>query len=302
MEQAVTILAVDDKAENLMVLEEILKDMPFAIVKAGSGREALRHCLSQDFAVILLDVRMPEMSGFETAALIRDRGKSCHTPVIFITAAEESSEDVLKGYSMGAVDFVRKPVIPEILRAKVGVFVELFRKTQELMEAQEKEKELMKSAMLAEAERARADELERTLARFTVPSATAISAKSMGLGTLRDSLPDVFLQSVDNYAALIDLALETRTYKTDQSLSAPLREMSEKLGYSRAGPRDVVEIHSAALQRKAQEVPNPKKFQALSAEAKLMLLELMGYLVSYYRSLSFTAAGNSLNRRKHEYD
>jgi len=130
--EIVNILLVDDRPENLLALETILGDPEYNLVKASSGREALRHLLHQDFAVILLDVQMPEMDGFETAELIRQRPRSEHTPIIFITAIGKSDEFVYKGYVTGAVDYIIKPVVPDILRAKVSVFVDLFRMRQQV--------------------------------------------------------------------------------------------------------------------------------------------------------------------------
>lgn len=128
----VNILMVDDQPNNLIALEAMLGDMGENLVKADSGLQALRALLENDFAVVLLDVQMPEMDGFETARLIREREKSKDTPIIFLTAQGPNERNIFKGYSLGAVDYLFKPIVPEILRSKVGVFVELFRKTLEL--------------------------------------------------------------------------------------------------------------------------------------------------------------------------
>ena len=127
--QKVKILLVDDRPANLFTLEAILEDLGQDLVKASSGKEALRHILKDDFAVILLDVKMPDMDGFETAALIREREKSRHTPILFVTA-HKNDEQVFRGYYAGAVDFLYKPINAEVLRSKVSVFVELSRKTE----------------------------------------------------------------------------------------------------------------------------------------------------------------------------
>ena len=126
-----SILIVDDRPEKLLALEAVLEDLGQTIVRAYSGREALRHVLVQDFAVILLDVNMPGMDGFETASLIRQRKSSEHVPIIFITAFGDEMH-AARGYSLGAVDYILAPVMPDVLRSKVGVFVDLFRKTQQL--------------------------------------------------------------------------------------------------------------------------------------------------------------------------
>src|SRR6266404_1660025 len=129
LDQKVNILMVDDHPANLLALEAILEELGQNLVRANSGEEALKWLLKEEFAVILLDVQMPGMDGFETAALIREREKSKHTPIIFITAINKANIHVSKGYSLGAVDYIIKPVVPEILRAKVSVFIDLFKKT-----------------------------------------------------------------------------------------------------------------------------------------------------------------------------
>ncbi len=126
------ILLVDDHTENLLALEAVLKPLGHEIVSAASGKDALRHVLERDFAVILMDVSMPELDGFETATLIRDRDRSRHTPIIFLTAISKSEQFVAKGYTTGAVDYIFKPFVPEILCAKVSIFVDLFNKTEQL--------------------------------------------------------------------------------------------------------------------------------------------------------------------------
>ena len=127
--EPVKILLVDDQQDNLLSAEAVLEGLGQEIVKAESGREALRQLLDHDFAVILLDIMMPEMDGFETAALIRQRERSRHTPIIFLTALGQSDAHARQGYDLGAVDYMLKPFVPEILRSKVSVFVELNRKS-----------------------------------------------------------------------------------------------------------------------------------------------------------------------------
>ena len=132
MPSAVNLLLVDDHPENLLALEAILGGLGENLVRANSGSEALRCLLDQDFAVILLDVQMPDMDGFETAALIRSRARSRQTPIIFLTAFSTSDQLMFKGYSLGAVDYLHKPIDPMILTSKVTVFVESFKKTEAL--------------------------------------------------------------------------------------------------------------------------------------------------------------------------
>ena len=130
--EKVNLLLVDDRPDKLLALETILAELGQNLVKAQSGREALRCLLQGEFAAILLDVNMPGMDGFETASLIRQRKNSEHTPIIFITAVNDAENHVSRGYSLGAVDYILTPVVPEVLRTKVSVFVELHKKTEQV--------------------------------------------------------------------------------------------------------------------------------------------------------------------------
>jgi PAS domain S-box-containing protein len=127
----VNILMVDDTPENLVALEAVLTELGQNIVKVRSGEEALRLLLKQEFAVILLDVNMPGLNGFETAQMIRQRKSTEHIPIIFVSAISTSDTHLFKGYALGAVDYIFTPVIPDVLRSKVSVFVELLKKTEE---------------------------------------------------------------------------------------------------------------------------------------------------------------------------
>src|SRR5256885_3404429 len=134
----VDILIVDDRAENLLALEAILEPLHQQLIRASSGEEALRRLLERDFAVILLDVQMPGMNGFETARLIKSRERTKYIPIIFLTAISKEEAYVFKGYSVGAVDYMFKPFQPEILRSKVNVFVELYLQRRRLAEQEQR--------------------------------------------------------------------------------------------------------------------------------------------------------------------
>ena len=129
----IKILVVDDREDNLFSIETLLEKDNYTIVKANSGRAALKILLNQhDFSLILMDVQMPDMNGFETATIIYERDKLKQIPIIFITAHNQEEENIFKGYRMGGVDYIYKPINPELLRTKVGVFVELYRKNHQL--------------------------------------------------------------------------------------------------------------------------------------------------------------------------
>jgi signal transduction histidine kinase len=169
------ILVVDDTPENLTAIEVALDELNYRLVKVQSGKEALRRLLRQDFALILLDVQMPTMSGFETARLIRARDRSRHVPIIFITAYDRDDTEVLEAYRLGAVDFLLKPIQPEILKAKASVFVELQRRTREV----ERQAEQIRAHILQEREswlteqrsRLEAEALKRRLEEQSVHAA-----------------------------------------------------------------------------------------------------------------------------------
>src|SRR5438874_4337746 len=131
------ILLVNDRPDQLAALATVLADLQQNVITAPSGKDALRQLLHHDFAVVLLDVNMPGMDGFETAALMRQRKNSEHTPVIFVTAYGPADNHVARGYSLRAVDYIHTPIIPEILRTKVGVFVELYKKSEQIKEQAE---------------------------------------------------------------------------------------------------------------------------------------------------------------------
>jgi serine phosphatase RsbU (regulator of sigma subunit) len=171
------ILLVDDQPANLLVLEALLESLGENTVKARSGPEALRCLLDQDFALILMDAQMPGMDGFETADLIHLRDRSKYTPIIFLTAYERTDAQMFKGYSLGAVDYLVKPIVPEVLRSKVSVFVQLFRMREQVKrqaailrekERQEYERQLAEQRAQWEAERLQeqlrlAQEIQRRL-------------------------------------------------------------------------------------------------------------------------------------------
>ncbi len=225
------ILLVDDHPENLLALEAILHDLGQHLVKARSGREALKRLLDDDFAVILLDVQMPGMDGFETAALIRTRERSRHTPIIFLTAIDKSDEQVFRGYVVGAVDYLFKPFMPEVLRAKVAVFVELFTKTAEvkrqaaqLAAANRELQDEIAARRRAEGALRKSEELYRTLAanfpngavflfnqelRYTIADGAGLPAVGLSKGALEGKTvweawpPDTYAMLEPQYRAAL---------------------------------------------------------------------------------------------------
>jgi signal transduction histidine kinase/CheY-like chemotaxis protein len=184
------ILIVDDMPEKLLVYQAVLEELGQNLVPVSSGAEALRQVLRRDFAVILLDVHMPDMDGFETARYIRQRKRSAHTPIIFLTAFTDEVR-ATEGYALGAVDYIMTPVVPDILRAKVRVFVELFQMRQQVAHQAEEEARraaaeglARRSAFLAEASRALTSSLDpdvtrQGLLRLVVPHLADLAAVTL---------------------------------------------------------------------------------------------------------------------------
>jgi signal transduction histidine kinase len=240
-DDGIDVLLVDDTFENLVALEAILSGLCRRVVKASSGREALRALLQQDFAVILLDVNMPLMDGFETAGLIRQRSRSAATPIIFVTAHGDDAR-LARGYSLGAVDFILTPVVPQILRAKVGVFVELFRKNLEIQRQAERLRE-------------RADQFHRL-----AEAAIAVNAADTIEGVLR-ALCERSLEVTEatTASARVDLGGGRRHSVHAGEPVLPLRRQGDGASLSAAlVTRDGQEIGRVDLSRSSQRFFGPE--------------------------------------------
>ena len=176
------VLVVDDDSNNLLAISTVLEDLAEVVV-ARSGEEALRHLLKGEFAVILLDVYMPGMDGYETAQIIRKREQTKRIPIVFLSAVNKETQHLMRGYAMGAVDYVFKPVDPIILRSKVAVFVDLFAKTREIEQKAEQEQSLLDENLRANAERLKVEqELRRAEAQlFHVQKMDAIGKLTGGI-------------------------------------------------------------------------------------------------------------------------
>jgi signal transduction histidine kinase len=180
----VQILLVDDRPENLLALEAMLSPLGHTLIRAGSGREALKALLDHEFAVILLDVQMPGIDGYETAELIRGRSRSANTPILFLTAVNTGEHHVFRGYEVGAVDYLLKPIEPTILISKVKVFVELHKQARKISQqaalleqsVAELEQEVAKRQKTEAALRKARDELEQRVRERTADLSAANQA------------------------------------------------------------------------------------------------------------------------------
>jgi CheY-like chemotaxis protein len=195
------ILLVDDRPENLLALEAILSSLNQELVRADSGETALKRLLTDEYAVILLDVQMPGLDGFETATHIKRREKTKNVPIIFLTAISNEPHHAFRGYAAGAVDYLAKPFDPWVLRAKVSVFIDLYDKTSQLRE--------------------QAELLRKQLAGDDLSGATAVGHE---LGAR--------LRAVEEQAALVD---KLATESGDEPTCASVAELSQRVGRLRSG-------------------------------------------------------------------
>jgi signal transduction histidine kinase len=245
------ILLVDDREDNLLSIETILEQDNYEFVKATSGRQALKILLAEyDFALILMDVNMPNFNGFETAALIREREKLKHIPIVFITANSYGDENVFQGYKAGAVDYIYKPINPDLLRAKVSVFIELYRKNHALMAQEERLISINKNLANEISERKISEE--------------KIKALNLQL-----------LQNIDKLEAA-NKDLDRFAFMASHDLQEPLRKIrtfsdSLKRKYSNALDKDgfdVIQKIEGAAQRMSNLIHDILTFSKISMEKK----------------------------------
>jgi two-component system, sensor histidine kinase and response regulator len=219
--ERVNILLVDDRPANLVLMEGILGDLGQNLVEATSGEEALQHLVRTDFAVILLDVAMPGMDGFETASMIRRFEKAQHTPIIFVTATEPKETHISRGYAIGAVDYLFKPIVPEILRAKVAAFVDMFQakaKTDRFHEAALRELEA-KNTQLEQFMYTVSHDLKSPL--ITIGGLVGVIVKDLDRGNLEraKTLAAQVARVTDNAGQQIDTLL--RVSRAGRSIESP---------------------------------------------------------------------------------
>ncbi|MCD0484707.1 response regulator [Streptacidiphilus sp. ASG 303] len=215
MVQKAKILLVDDRPENLLALEAILSALDQTLVRASSGEEALKALLTDDFAVILLDVQMPGMDGFETAAHIKRRERTRDIPIIFLTAINHGPHHTFRGYAAGAVDYISKPFDPWVLRAKVSVFVELYMKNCQL-----KEQAALLRLQLESGQAAGADEAERKEPPVSGGLLAELSARLAAVEEQAEALTKQLDGSADTAAAATAAHLERKVAGLRRALDA----------------------------------------------------------------------------------
>lgn len=270
------ILIIDDDPGNLQAYRSILEAEGRMIVSACSGPEGLSHLLERDFAVVLLDVFMPQMNGLETAELIRNRERTRDVPIIFLTGADESMVDVSQGYKLGAVDFLIKPIIPDILEAKVAVFGDLYRKQQQLALARQRDLKHRTEQL---------EQLQKMLEHYRTLSSDgatiSVARRLSGMAPIRERLPETFNELQRRYGGLLQDYLRQMVVKSDKPIGA-MRRIVNELGELGAGPRDLLDIHLEAIQASVRKTAGARA-HALAVDGRMLALEMMGLLVDYYR-------------------
>ncbi|HEY9431140.1 MAG TPA: response regulator [Blastocatellia bacterium] len=268
------ILIVDDDPDIADALTLILQSAEYDVISAATGQECLQIARAERPDLILLDVRLPDINGLEVCRRIKTDPELARIAVINVTGMRTSKDDEVEGIEAGADAYLTKPVHLRTLLAHM----------QTLLRARQTET---------------TREIE-SLEQFPRLPHASVAAQSLGLTPLRESLPDLFDELVQHYGDLLDQALEQRVYKVNYQLAESLRALGDQLGFIKAGPRDVVQIHHAALLIKAANVTGSKA-RAYIEEGRMLILELMGNLVSYYRNYTLSVReGNTSDSRKVE--
>jgi PAS domain S-box-containing protein len=237
-DEQISILLVDDEPRNLTVLETVLMDPSYRLVRAESGEQALLALVSEEFALMVLDIQMPGMSGFELAQLIKQRKKTAGVPIIFLTAYYSEDQHVLEGYSTGAVDYLHKPINPTILRSKVAVFAELHRKNRECARSNQSLLNEVTARRRAEEQlRQLNDELERRVVERT----QTVLQRERELRSLADNTPDILTRfDRELRYVFVNSAMEKATGRPrDKFLGRPIKDVGM--------PEDLCVVWEAAI-------------------------------------------------------
>ena len=293
----VSILLVDDRPENLLALEAILEPLSQVLVRAGSGPEALRQVLATDFAVMLLDVQMPGMNGFEVAEIIKSRERSRTIPIIFLSAISKEDAYVFKGYSMGAVDYVFKPFNPDVLRSKVAVFVDLFLKQRELQrqgellrDSQKRELELEHRTSLLEAEArsaAKLSQMNEELHRRQIALEQAMGARNRFYASMSHELRTPINAVIGYSTIMLDNIYGPLNPKQKEGLQRSLKAARHLLELVN-DVLDLSKIEAGKIELSLQPVMFPSLIEDLFVTVRPLADE-------YGSSLSLVMEGKSFN-------
>ncbi|HAC62549.1 MAG TPA: response regulator [Cyanothece sp. UBA12306] len=269
------ILLIEDKLDNVNLLQRLLSDaqdcsvaegLTFPLTCTSHLEEGLAALEENAFDVILLNFSLPDSQGVNS--LIKIREKWPNIPIIVETKREDETL-IVQSFQLGADGYLQLQTLDSnLLVYEIRLSLERQQYRQNLAQ---KQQELQQAREFADLE---------SLVDFG--KTTKITARMFGADTLKESLPDIFQEFCRNYSNLLDLALEQRAFKVDHHLSDQLRILGDKLGFVKASPRDIIEIHTTILKDKNQDIPLAKA-QAYISEGRMMVLELMGYLASFYR-------------------
>jgi signal transduction histidine kinase len=305
------ILIVDDREDNLLSIETILGDEAYYFVRANSGRQALKILLNEfDFALILMDVKMPNLDGFETASLIYEREKLQHIPVIFITANSYGDENIFKGYQTGAVDYIYKPINPNLLKAKVGVFVDLYKKNHRLMLQEKKLIAINKNLADEVRERKSSEEKVKELnyqlldniARLESTNKELDRVVFMASHDLQEPLRKMMIFSdrlFSRYGALLDEDGKNDIAKIQMEAVRMRKLIEDILTFSKMSVETNSLVHSD-MNMLLQDVLNGMEDLILEKNAKLIVDELPQLYVNpgLIRPLFFNLLSNALKYSK----
>ncbi|BAQ65441.1 response regulator transcription factor [Geminocystis sp. NIES-3709] len=270
------ILLVEDNTINGELIKRLLSNSHHCVLAEGLSfklslvsnlTEAINLLNQKEFDAILLDLMLPDGKGIESLLKIKENAPD--TPVIVQTATHDQEENIIvRAFQMGANGYLRKKDLDtNLLVYAIRLAIERQQYIEKLSQLKQQQQQQEEFASL------------ENLANSIQPS---ITARMFASEALKEGIPDVFMELTVKYGQLLDLALEERAFKVNHDISEQLRELAGKLGFFKASPRDVVDIHTKALKEKTYNV-NSTKIQAYVDEGRLRLLELMGYLTSYYR-------------------
>lgn len=279
------LLLVESDVVNTQLIKKLLsqtdkstlgEDLSFDLTCCQSLKDAVKILDYSQFDVILLDLILSDCQGVE--CLLRLKQKTLTTPII-VQAANDDETLIVKAFQKGADGYLRKKDLDgNLLIYAIRLAIE---RQQYINNRQSLEKQEQQQIEL------------QTLENFANSTKTSVNANMFASQTIKESLPDIFSELVQNYQQLLDLALEEKTFRVEYEISKKLSFLAEKLGFLKASPRDVIDIHTLALKEKSKDV-NITKFQAYVDEGRLRLLELMGYLTSYYRKYYIGLSNSSI--------
>lgn len=268
------ILLIEDNIVNAKLIQNLLlqsdqsslmKNLSFDIISCQTLADAIKILSYKDFHVILLDLMLPDSNGLDSLLILKNQ---CPNIPIIVQTGSEDENIIVQAFHKGADGYLKKKNLDQnllIYAIRLAIERKQYISNQEVLR-KEKQREI---------------ELEN-LESLTDGVKTSVTARMFASEPIRESLPNIFAELVQQYSHLLDLALEERAFKIDYEISEKLRSFADKLGFLKGSPRDIIEIHTTALKNKHKEA-NLSKIQAYVDEGRLRVLELMGYLASYYR-------------------